>query len=206
MRSSLLIIVVIAAAMLAACPRKSGPAAPPKSTTAYSSELGIRVTYDPSEFTSISQDLTGEFPLLFTGKDYNLGVKRLANVGILLAKEPQADFFKFFAQQIRFDLITVGNLDPLEPEKDLEFTAQGKPGLCQILHFRLPEKLDKVPSFLPREPKVEVWVYYHHFYSKPDYFFFVAIARQPLTQQQQDGIIALINSTQFNAQPLPNGK
>jgi hypothetical protein len=207
MRYSLLILLLFVALALASCPQKNaGPAPMPKKTTAYSAELGIRITYDPADFSSISQDYRGEFPLYMSGNSYSLGVKRLANVGILLAKDPQADFFKFFAQQIRYDLITVGHLDPLEPEKDEEFTAQGKPGLRQTLHFRLPEKVDDVPGFLPKEPKAEVWVYYHHFYVKPDYYFFVAISRQALTQQQQDGIIALISAVQFSAQPLPENK
>jgi hypothetical protein len=207
MRYSLLILMLLGALALASCQQKSaGPAPPPKKTTAYAAELGIRITYNPADFSSISQDYLGEFPLYMTGSSYSLGVKRLANVGILLAKEPQADFFKFFAQQIRYDLITIGHLTPLEPEKDEEFTAQGKPGLRQTLHFRLPEKLKDVPGFLPKEPKAEVWVYYHHFYVKPDYYFFVATSQQALTQQQLDGIIAFINAVQFGAQPLPPGK
>jgi hypothetical protein len=205
MRSSLTILIVIGALSLAGCPRQEGPAPLPKSTTAYSSELGIRVTYNPGDFSSVAHGTYSEFPLYFTGENYNFGIKRLANVGILLAKEPQADFFKFFAQQIRYDLITVGKLNPLEPEKDEEFTAQGKPGLRQVLHFKVPDKLEKVPSFIPQEPNAEVWVYYHHFYMAPDYYFFVVVSKQALTQPQLDAIVDFIGKTQFKAQPMPNG-
>lgn len=207
MRFSLYIAALIIALGLAAgCPRKEGPAAPPNSTTAFSAELGIRVTYNPEDFSSISSTASSEFPLNFTGKDYTLGIKRIANVGILLEKEPQADFFKFFAQQVRFDLIDLDKLIPIGQEVDEEFQAQGKPGLRQVLHFSIPKDVSKIPSYLPKEPGKEVWVYYHHFYYKPDYYFFVAIAGQQLDKPKLDGIVSLINSTQFQAQPLPGGK
>ncbi len=207
MRSSLYIAgLVVMLGLAAGCPRKEGPVAPPNSTTAYSAELGIRVTYSPEDFSSISSTASSEFPLNFTGKDYTLGIKRIGNVGILLQKEPQADFFKFFAQQVRFDYIDEEKLTPIGQEVDEEFQAQGKPGLRQVLHFSIPKDLSNVPSYLPQEPGKEVWLYYHHFYYKPDYYFFVAIASQQLDKAKLDGIVSLINSTQFQAQPLPGGK
>lgn len=207
MRFSLYIAAMAVMLGLAAgCPRKDGPAAPPHSTTAYSAELGIRVTYNPEDFSSISSTSTSEFPLTFTGKDYTLGIKRIGNVGILLQKEPQADFFKFFAQQVRFDLIDEDKLIPIGQEVDEEFQAQGKPGLRQVLCFTIPKDISSLPAYLPKEPGKEVWLYYHHFYSKPDYYFFVAIAGQQLDKAKLDGIVSLINSTQFQAQPMPNGK
>ncbi len=208
MRFSLLIAAFIAAAALAAgCPRGgSGPSAPPETTTAYSAEVGLRVTYRPADYSSISNYASSEFPFQLTGKDYTLGIKRLANVGILLKKDPQADFFKFFAQQVRFDLIDVGKLTPLKPETNEEFTAQGKPGLRQVLHFSIPKEMENLPSFVPQEPGKEVWIYYHHFYFPPDYYFFVAISKQALAQPQLDSIVSLINTAQFQAQPLPGGK
>ena len=207
MRFSLYIIALVATLGLAAgCPHKGGPAAPPQSTTAFSAELGIRLTYSPEEFSSISSTGGNEFPLTFTGKDYKLGIKRIGNVGILLQKEPQADFFKFFAQQVRFDMVDRDKLTPIGQEVDEEFQAQGKPGLRQVLHFTIPKDISSLPEYLPKEPGKEIWIYYHHFYYKPDYYFFVAISDQQLDKAKLDGIVSLINSAQFQAQPLPGGK
>ncbi|MCD6282959.1 hypothetical protein J7J84_05080 [bacterium] len=198
-------LVLLALAVLvppaASCLRGPKPAPAPALTTAFSPALGIRVTYDPEVFTSIVSEGSSEFPLYLRGEDYNLGIKRIRAAGILLAKEPQADFFQFFAQQVRFQLIKAG-LTPLEPEVDEEFTAQGKAGLCQILHFRNPEDTKLIPSYVPQEPGAEYYLYYHHFYSKPDYFFFTAISRQALTPEQRAEIVALIDATEFNAQPI----
>jgi hypothetical protein len=177
------------------------PAPAPEWTTAFSPALGIRVTYDPEVFTSIVSEGSSEFPLYLRSASFNLGIKRIGNAGILLTKEPQADFFQFFAQQVRFQLIEAG-LTPLAPEVDEEFSAQDKPGLCQILHFKNPEDAKLIPSYVPQEPNAEYYLYYHHFYSEPDYFFFAAISRQALTLEQRAALVALIDAVEFDAQPL----
>ncbi len=177
------------------------PAPAPEWTTAFSLALGIRVTYDPELFTTIISEGSSEFPLYLRSAGYDLGIERIGNAGMLLAKEPQADFFQFFAQQVRFQLIESG-LTPLEPEVDEEFSAQGKPGLCQILHFRNPEDAKRIPSYVPQEPNAEFYLYYHHFYNKPDYFFFVAISRRALTPEQRAELVALIDAVEFDAQPI----
>ena len=130
-----------------------------------------------------------------------MGIKRLRNVGVLLVKTPQADFFRFFGQQVRYDLIEARGLIPLAPEVDEEFTAQGAEGLRQVLHFQTPEKAEAIPDFAPQEPNVGFYMYYHHFYHAPDYFFFVAISREALTEQQKEDIVALIDAVEFDAQP-----
>lgn len=206
MRYSLIILVLVVSSFLAACPRKPGPAPTPATTTVFSSELGIRITYEPAKYYSIASNAAAEFPLTFSASDCTIGIKRLSNVGILLQKDPQVDFFRFFAQQVRFDLIDVGKLSPMQPEVNEEFTAQGKPGLRQILHFAIPKDMENLPSFVPQEPGAEVWIYYHHFYYKPDYYFFVAVSRQALPKEQLDEVVKLIETAQFHAQPLANGK
>jgi hypothetical protein len=190
----------VALALLTISCLKPKPAPAPEQTTAFSPALKIRVTYDPETFSSIVSEDTAEFPLFMRGEDYDLGVKRIRAAGILLTKEPQADFFQFFAQEVRFQLIEAG-LKPLAPEEDEEFTAQGKAGLCQILKFKNPEDAKRIPSYVPQEPGAEYYLYYHHFYSKPDYFFFTAISRQALTPEQRAEIVALIDATEFDAQP-----
>lgn len=187
--------------LAASCPRGPKPAPAPERTTAFSPALGIRVTYYPEVFTTIVSEDTAEFPLFLRSANYDLGIKRIRAAGIMLAKEPQADFFQFFAQQVRFQLIETG-LTPLAPEVDEEFTAQGKAGLCQILHFKNPEEAKPILSYVPQEPGAEYYLYYHHFYSQPDYFFFTAISRQALTPEQRAKIVALIDTTEFNAQPM----
>jgi len=187
--------------LAASCPRGTRPAPAPELTTAFSPALAMRVTYDPEVFTTIVSEDTAEFPLFMRSADYDLGIKRIRAAGILLAKDPQADFFQFFAQQVRFQLIEAG-LTALEPEVDEEFTAQGKAGLCQILHFKNPEDAKLIPSYAPQEPNAEFYLYYHHFYSKPDYFFFTAISRQALTPEQRAELVALIDAVEFGAQPV----
>jgi len=188
---------------LAGCPRKAPglPAAPPGMVLAYSEALGIRVSYDPSLFTTVEQRADAEFPLRFLGESYSLGIKRLGRVGAMLAKPPGTDFFVFYAQQVRYDLIEGCGLKPLEPEVNEEFTAQGAPGLRQVLHFQNPEDPKTVPRFAPPEPGAEFYLYYHHFYYEPDYYFFVAVSRRELTEEEKAGIIAFIDRTQFGAQP-----
>ena len=188
------------ALLTASCWFGSRPAPAPERTTAFSPALAIRVTYDPVVFTTIVSEDTAEFPLFLQGDEYDLGVKRIRAAGITLTKEPQADFFQFFAQQVRFQLIESG-LKPLAPEVDEEFAAQGKAGLCQILHFKNPEDAKLIPSYVPQEPNAEYYLYYHHFYSEPDYFFFVAISRQALTPEQRAELVALIDAVRFDAQP-----
>lgn len=202
-RTTVLVLLALAVSALltASCLRGSRPAPAPERTTAFSSALGIRVTYDPEVFTSIVSEGSSEFPLFLRNSGYSLGIKRIGNAGILLAKEPQADFFQFFAQQVRFQLIESG-LTPLEPEVDEEFSAQGKPGLCQILHFRNPEDAKRIPSYVPQEPNAEFYLYHHHFYYAPDYFFFAAISRQALTPEQRAEMVALIDAVEFDAQPI----
>ena len=205
MRYSTTVLVLIALAVLAllaaSCLRDSQPAPAPEWTTVFSPALGIRVTYAPEVFATIISEDSAEFPLFLRNSGYNLGIKRIGNAGVLLSKEPQADFFQFFAQQVRFQLVEAG-LTPLEPEVDEEFSAQDKPGLCQILHFRNPEDVKLIPSYVPQEPSAEFYLYYHHFYSKPDYFFFAAISRQTLTPEQRAELVALIDAVEFGAQPV----
>jgi len=202
-RTTVLVLIALTAlAMLAAsCLRGSQPAPAPERTTAFSPALAIRVTYDPEVFTTIVSEDSAEFPLFLRSAVYDLGIKRIRAAGILLAKEPQADFFQFFAQQVRFQLIEEG-LTALEPEVDEEFTAQGKAGLCQILHFRNPEDIRLIPSYVPQVPNAEYYLYYYHFYSEPDYFFFTAISRRALTADQRAELMALIDAVEFNAQPM----
>lgn len=205
MRYSTAVLVLIALAtpalLAASCLRGSRPAPAPERTTVFSPALGIRVTYAPEVFATIISEDSAEFPLFLRNSGYNLGIKRIGNAGVLLSKEPQADFFQFFAQQVRFQLVEAG-LTPLEPEVDEEFSAQDKPGLCQILHFKNPDNPKLIPSYVPQEPGAEFYIYYHHFYYKPDYFFFAAISRQTLTPEQRAGLVALIDAAEFNAQPM----
>ncbi len=197
-------ILLAAALALTSCPARtgSGPSGS-ETTTLYSDLLGIRLTYDPATFPEVVHSPGREFPLELKAGRFSLAVKRIRGAGVLLSKDPQADFFQFFGQQVRYNLIDDLGLKPLEREVDEEFTAQGRPGLRQTLHFQVPEK--PVPGLKQFEavPGGELYLYYHHFYVKPDYYYFVLIADHALPPETLQLAVSLIEATQFNAEPAP---
>lgn len=205
LRPKCLALLLAAAAALTSCPAgKAQPGAPPsEKTSLYSDLLGLRVTYDTAVFPEVLHGPGQEFPLLLKADGFTLGVKRIRGAGTLLSKDPQADFFQFFGQQVRYSLIEDLKLKPIGREEDHEFTAQGRPGLRQIMHFAVPEKAVRGIEQFGAVPGGELYLYYHHFYASPDYFYFVLMADHALPQQTLDLTAGLIDTTEFNAQPAP---
>jgi len=205
LRPKCMALLLAAAAALVSCPAgKTQPGASPgEETSLYSDLLGIRITYDTAVFPEVLHGPTQEFPLVLKADGFALGVKKIRGAGALLSKDPQADFFQFFGQQVRYSLIDDLKLKPIGREEDQEFTAQGRPGLRQVLRFAVPEK--PVPGLEQyyAVPGGELYLYYHHFYSKPDYFYFVLMAGHALPQETLDLTVNLIDATEFNAQPAP---
>lgn len=195
----LLGLLVLEAALLTACTQAARQKqSTPKQASLTSRILGATFIYDASEFTSVVESEFAEFPVIFEGRRWNLGIKKLAGIGRLLTKEPDLAFYQYFSGEVVYSFRDKNKMRLLEKETIEEFKAKGKNGAIQFLHFSLPAEKHLVPRFIPKDTS-EIYLYYFHFLYPPDYWYFVVISKIRLEKPELDKVISLIEKSDLQA-------
>ncbi len=168
----------------------------PKELKFTSRILNLSFTYRTEEISEIVEDEMSEFTVILKGKDYDLAIKKLAGVGRLVEKDPETPFYQFLSGEVLYTYRDKHGMKLAEKETIEDFSAKGKKGAIQFMHFTMPENSNLYPRFISPDLK-EVFLYYFHFLFPPDYWYFTVISARKLDYAELRGIIRFIEEADF---------
>jgi len=194
-------LLALTATLIGSCRDRGGSRpAKPDWVQGTSEVLGIAFNYDRNFFTRFTESKTAEFPVRLSSDRYELGAKKLFGIGALLLKEPGSDFFKYFSGETLHHFQDHYGMELTEQETVEDFTAQNRPGGVQFMHMKLPEDRSRLPLYVPTDVD-EVYLYYFHYYFPPDYWYFAAISKQRLSENDIAYAVKFIEGVDFTWQP-----